>query len=324
MAAGILLIGGLLAGGLWLAIGNGGASAVLADVGEFIEQAGTICFKMTIENPGNPPIEYDVQFLRPGLMRMEHPEAIMVMDWNTGDAMTLIPKAKQAHSGKIEGMDNPYHKDWLDDLKKLIASADASEAGTRKTDGRKLKGWTIQDGDWLTTVWADAKTAELVEVEYKQDPARWVMSNFEFGRELNEADFSLEPPADYAFRTYTEAHASEPSESDLIALLKVWANGNGNVFPDNLNAWEFHKAASKADWASFSDIFKDYSDASSTIGRGFMFLNMGPGWGYSGKGVKVGDATSAVFWYRPKKAEKYRVIYGDFSVKELTQAELPK
>ena len=37
---------------------------------------------------------------------------------------------------------------------------------------------------------------------------------------------------------------------------------------------------------------------------------------YAGKGVKLGTTDAPIFWYRPKNAEKYRVIYGDLSVRE--------
>ena len=37
---------------------------------------------------------------------------------------------------------------------------------------------------------------------------------------------------------------------------------------------------------------------------------------YAGKGVKLGAANTPIFWYHPKDAKKYRVIYADLSVRE--------
>jgi hypothetical protein len=37
---------------------------------------------------------------------------------------------------------------------------------------------------------------------------------------------------------------------------------------------------------------------------------------YAGKGVSRGAAGTPIFWYRPKGAKKYRVIYGDLSVRD--------
>ncbi len=39
-------------------------------------------------------------------------------------------------------------------------------------------------------------------------------------------------------------------------------------------------------------------------------------WHYAGRGVSLGAADTPVFWYRPKDAKKYRVIYADLSVHE--------
>ncbi|MGB2866402.1 MAG: hypothetical protein WBC05_23940, partial [Sedimentisphaerales bacterium] len=45
---------------------------------------------------------------------------------------------------------------------------------------------------------------------------------------------------------------------------------------------------------------------------------------YAGSGVKVGEADKAVFWYLPDGADTYRVIYGDLSVKDVAEENLPK
>ena len=37
---------------------------------------------------------------------------------------------------------------------------------------------------------------------------------------------------------------------------------------------------------------------------------------YSGRGVSLGAADTPIFWYRPKDAKKYRVIYADLSVRD--------
>ena len=59
------------------------------------------------------------------------------------------------------------------------------------------------------------------------------------------------------------------------------------------------------------------------LGRGFTFaLQLPPEANahYAGKGVSMGAADTPIFWYRPKDAMTYRVIYADLSVRE---AEAP-
>ena len=61
--------------------------------------------------------------------------------------------------------------------------------------------------------------------------------------------------------------------------------------------------------------------------RGMFFLQLLEPEGkyhYAGKGVKLGDADTAIFWYRPEGSDTYRVIYGDLSVKEVAPENLPK
>jgi hypothetical protein len=40
--------------------------------------------------------------------------------------------------------------------------------------------------------------------------------------------------------------------------------------------------------------------------------------------VKLGTPNRPIFWYKPTGAEKYRVVYADLSVKELTPEEVKK
>ena len=47
-------------------------------------------------------------------------------------------------------------------------------------------------------------------------------------------------------------------------------------------------------------------------------------WHYAGSGVKLGDASKAIFWYLPKDSKTYRVIYGDLHVKDVAPENLPK
>jgi len=42
-----------------------------------------------------------------------------------------------------------------------------------------------------------------------------------------------------------------------------------------------------------------------------------------GSGVEVGQGDRLVCWYKLRDKETYRAIYGDFSVKDLTESDLP-
>ncbi len=66
---------------------------------------------------------------------------------------------------------------------------------------------------------------------------------------------------------------------------------------------------------------REFMEAQQRVGRGIMFANQLPPAAdahYAGKGVSLGAADTPIFWYRPKDAKKYRVIYADLSVKDMT------
>ncbi len=62
------------------------------------------------------------------------------------------------------------------------------------------------------------------------------------------------------------------------------------------------------------------SEAQAKLQRGMMFTVLLPKEAdshYAGRGVSLGAADTPIFWYRPKDARKYRVIYADLSVREV-------
>jgi hypothetical protein len=62
------------------------------------------------------------------------------------------------------------------------------------------------------------------------------------------------------------------------------------------------------------------------VTRHLLFIRFFKGqgeWHYAGNGVKLGEADKAIFWYQPEGAETYRVIYGDLSVKDVAEEDLP-
>jgi hypothetical protein len=44
---------------------------------------------------------------------------------------------------------------------------------------------------------------------------------------------------------------------------------------------------------------------------------------YIGKGVRLADAERIVCWYKLKSTGRYRAVFGDLSVKEVTPKDLP-
>jgi hypothetical protein len=46
--------------------------------------------------------------------------------------------------------------------------------------------------------------------------------------------------------------------------------------------------------------------------------------GYKADGVKLGDVNKIVFWHQPEGAAKYRAVYGDLHVGDVSADQLPE
>ncbi len=193
------------------------------------------------------------------------------------------------------------------------------------------------------TIWADAKTLMPVRIEYSMGgmmgmEATVIMSDIVFDVELDESLFEV--PEGYDVQTM-QIDASLPGEEDFIQTLRLWTETTDGKFPSELNMkvvfGEFFPKAftdktglkfEKDKTPDLSDPkFKEFMEILTKVNRGIMFAHTLPedaDWHYIGKDVKFGDAETAIFWYRPKGSQTYRVIYGDLSVKDMAPENLPK
>lgn len=304
--------------------GNGGRHVVLADVLALVEEAQTVCFKLAFHRDGQPADVADVKYKEPSLMRSEMPGMINVIDWSKGEFLVLMTEQKTAHKTSIDEMENPYHRDWLADLKEIIGDEAAQEVGRKEIADRQAIGWRVADDDGVCTVWADSRSGELLQVEFETGNTTMVMSEFEMGKPLDDSLFSLTPPSDYRYVTQTTIAASDPSIDDVALLLHVWALGNGGFFPDRLDARQFGPAAAKADWKQLGIKSQEEATAAqAAISRAFSLLYSRFDWSYAGKGVGIHEKDKPVFWYKPEGAEQCRVIYADLSIRDVAEIDLP-
>ena len=304
-----------------------GAGVTLAQVRELVEQAKTVCYELTSYRNDQDEGTANVMYMEPGKMRVEWPGMVGIFDWERGEILALITEEKLGHLTVVTDMDNPYHRNWLSDLKAIMGSDAAKELERRELAGRDAKGWQVLDEGWMCTVWADATTGDLLQVEWQHGSNRMVMGQFVLDRDLDESLFSMTLPDGYTLATKMEMTEADPSEADILALLRVWASGNGGQFPDKLDPSKFAAAAAKADW--YGDLGIDSHEKAQamnkSIGRAFYLLHSWElEWNYVGQGVKRGQANKPVFWYRPVGSKTYRVIYADFNVGELSPEQLDK
>ena len=187
-----------------------------------------------------------------------------------------------------------------------------------------------------------------------------IMDHFAFNVELDEALFSLEIPEDYTRETL-KIDASKPSEKDIVEMFRVWTAATDGEFPSALNmaameefgqatvdkevqkmeeelekrVAEIEKDSKEKPPQLEEELLKyepDYDIQSSArdsmaVVRGLIFASTLPASSdrhYAGKGVRLGEAGTAIFWYQPEGSQMYRVIYGDLSIREMAEEDLPR
>jgi hypothetical protein len=60
------------------------------------------------------------------------------------------------------------------------------------------------------------------------------------------------------------------------------------------------------------------------VRAGMFIASLKGNYRYKPEGAKLGDAQKMLFWYRPEKAAKYRVLYADLHWADVAADKLPK
>ena len=208
--------------------------------------------------------------------------------------------------------------------------------GEKEIDGRQVVGFRLSGHGNVVSVWGDPKTRLPVRIEVTMalvPSYKAIASDFEFNVPVDESLFSVDPPAGYKVSVRQSQPSDDSSddspegEKDLIEMFRYYGQWSGGRFPDLLDMLWIDEVVSGA-WRIDADLHHDKpqaqrdreeNEAHRKVQRGMMFTVLLPKDSdrhYAGRGVSIGAAGTPVFWYRPKDAKKYRVIYADLSVQE--------
>lgn len=327
IAAAVLICAAVAGLAIWLGTPE---SVAWADVQEKIRKAHTLTCTISMRQEGAPAVEGKMFIKEPGLIRQEltEPEpAILIFDLKKGKLLTLAPKEKKAILIDITGLPGQIRKghegkDFLAKLKALVEGAE-SELGEREIAGKKAKGYKIKHKGEGLTLWVNAKTGDILEMELKPFQGKMVMvlSDFVLDKPLDEKLFSLEKPKGYDWIS-EPLKLYEGAAEDVAGALRTWAKMRGGSFPDAVTPQEMVKDITKAGPPPSDEVALKMG---ILAGRTFLLLaNKDRKCCYAGKGVKSGDAETAIFWFLPKDGKTYKVIYGDLSIKEVAEEDLPE
>ena len=144
------------------------SSTAFAQAIEQLKSAGAFLFTDLIYSElENDPIEAQVMVADDGRERRKTSDIVSLMDSDGQLRLTLIERTKTAIVAQPTDVPHvPAQRQlgWLEQLKSHGTKPD-KELGTKTLDGRTVEGFVAKQEDYEFTIWVDAKTNDLVQIE---------------------------------------------------------------------------------------------------------------------------------------------------------------
>jgi outer membrane lipoprotein-sorting protein len=226
--------------------------------------------------------------------------------------------------------------DLLDTLQKAQAAPEkykVEDRGVQTLEGHTTRCLYVAGArnEIECTFWVDTGTGLLVRAEMRRGEDL-ILTDFEFDVSFDPGLFELKAPEGYTLQEVGyPAKVDEPTETHLANGLRAIAEFVGGVFPQDLD-WpgiqeqmRAYVLANKVDISP--DQLKDLRVALEPFLEYVGRLRSSPGsfdLHYVGGGVHLGEAQTAILWYRPQGMQNYHVVYGDLRVEEVAPESLPQ
>ncbi len=311
-----------------------GGTITFAQVAEQFLKARTVIFDVQIGKEEGSPVMHEIvvgQRIKRTLSNM--PGMTQIIDLESGKMLALNDADKTAVYVNIQGQLQERTGGYIEFVREVLMELKDSQKvvklGEQEIDGRKAIGFAGRgNNNQELKIWADPKTAVPIRVELLLG-FHAVFKNFQFDVHVDESQLSMKVPEGYKLEE-AEIEFTKGTEEDFIESLRVWAEVLlDGKFPEAIGTENYMKQmpliGEKLTQSGLSE--DEATKLAMALPRGMFFLQsleIDGKYHYAGKGVKFGDAEKAIFWYRPEGAEKYHVIYGDLSVKEVSKENLPK
>ena len=338
------------AGVLYLALAPASATTAFVEAARKLQEAQTLSLHQTFTTSGVPtPMASRTLYKVPGLIRIEHDQAasgITVMDLIRGKSLLLFPAEKAViqmdmppPKGDGDGRKADPSALMIEDMRQLARKA-GEPAGERVIDGVNAAGFRVVEKGQTMTIWVDPQKKVPLLVEFSGGVGtlkfQGAFSDIRLDPELDDALFSLDPPEGYRVRKLG-AKLDMTNEEAVARHLRTYAEASGGRFPARLDdfadwqkvvmaaAMKKGRAAAPKQEKGTADRLKAEAFEAAMAGArvGVICQQMKDHYVYRADGVKLGDAKTIIFGYRPEGQENYKVVYGDLHTGEVTPAEMP-
>lgn len=307
------------------------------DVVAAVRNADTVSYT-TVVTPRNGPSSSYKSIHKGALTRMVHVDgSYTVMDVAGRKMLMVQPSTKTATLTQLGNTpkDLPTMRDsiigWL-----KSAETTGKAVGEKVIDGVRTVGFEAEFGAVTFTLWSDPKTKLPVLIESTigapSEAIQMTMRDFAFNAPVEDSLFSTDPPSGYQLKEIQQptvdyaALVKLPPEEHVVRILKFYSGLFDGAFPERIDGPELvSKITSRAGAKRLEDpqFKKEFAELSGSMGASWTFRQTLNKFGYSGT-AHLNDADTIVFWYLPKDAEKYRVVYADLKIGDVTEEKLPK
>ena len=312
-----------------------GASVAWADIVKPILNARTVIMDILIGPEGRQVVIHDEIMgsrIRRTVSNVQGTD--IIIDLEQMKMLALTHAEKTAAYVELKGLGKiPNYLKLLQDI--VVRMQDKEEfqvqdQGLQEIDGHDYIVFVAESEKETITIWVDPETALPIRIKQKTPNMQIICNNLQFDVALDESRFSMEVPDGYVVQQAGEIDFKESSESGFIETLRIWAEIiEDGQFPDSINLEDVVKVGPKFDQGlkRLNLTQQQQMEVGMRFGQGLVFIRFFKGqgqWHYAGKGVKLGDSDTPIFWYQPKDSQTWRVIYGDLRVEDISPENLPK
>jgi hypothetical protein len=260
----------------------------------------------------------------------------------------LVAAARAGDVGSFGELYERHYRMAVGIARSRLSDADLAEGAAQEAFAVACRTLSaLQDGDrfpqWLGTICRRTASRLARERPKYETLAEERWSRFEgigaleheivLNPRLDPSVFGLDPPPGYALEKQA---CPTVTEDELVAYLGAAAAFNDGRFPDSphepFDRARFNAASAKvpADRTEAERALIDIRDKflRREIDRSPVLVfeedqSASDSFHYVGSNVELGRADRLVAWYRPRNATSYRALYGDLTVKDIDEAELP-
>jgi outer membrane lipoprotein-sorting protein len=311
----------------------GGGKVAFAEVKAAIQRAQTVA--MTAETtvgqgPNAITLRMMMRIKAPGLVRMETASGeSVVADAAQKMMLTVEPARRRAMLIDIPELPDRGEASHTTILDKVRQTLDGSQTplGRREVEGRLARGFIVSKDNREMEIWVDESTGDILlirmNVHMEGMPRTTVtLRNIFLNAEMPDELFRLVPPEGFTLENHAK-NLGTPGEQDLAEGLRDLAGWSGGVFPEQLQPSVEMAKTIEANLATLEPGDKTTKVHRLTRMVFFAGLRYDQDFHYAGGGVKLGDATKPIAWWRPKGAAAYRVLMGDLTFRDSPADQLP-